>query len=93
MSKLSAASIEVRCCSSLSSCHEMLMKSATHRGSELALLALLTLGLAASAAAGPREQAKRMHDRLVGVPPPAAVLDSMEASINGGDPGGTEGGA
>jgi hypothetical protein len=47
---------------------------------------LLTLGLAASAAAGPREQAKRMHDRLVGIPPPAAVLDSMEASISGGDP-------
>ena len=28
--------------------------------------------------AGPREQAKRLHDRLVGVPPSAEVLDSME---------------
>jgi hypothetical protein len=38
-----------------------------------------------TAAAGPREQAKRMHDRLVGVPPSDAVLASMEASITGGD--------
>ncbi len=35
--------------------------------------------------AGPREQAKRIHDRLAGVPPSAAVLDAMEADIIGGD--------
>ena len=35
--------------------------------------------------AGTREQAKRLHDRLVGVPPTAAVLDSMSASIAAGD--------
>ena len=35
--------------------------------------------------AGPREQAKRMHDRLVGVPPSGAVIDSMAAKISGGD--------
>lgn len=35
--------------------------------------------------AGPREQAKRMHDRLAGVPPSAAVLDSMAAKISAGD--------
>ena len=35
--------------------------------------------------AGPREQAKRIHDRLVGVPPAPAVLDSMEAKVAGGD--------
>ena len=35
--------------------------------------------------AGPREQAKRIHDRLVGAPPSAAVLDSMEAKVVGGD--------
>jgi hypothetical protein len=40
---------------------------------------------APSAWAGPREQARRMHDRLVGVPPAPAVLDSMEAQIAGGD--------
>src|SRR5688572_22667790 len=41
--------------------------------------------LAASAHAGPREQAKRIHDRIAGVPPSAAVLDAMEAEISGGD--------
>ena len=35
--------------------------------------------------AGPREQAKRMHDRLVGVPPSSAVLDSMATKIQNGD--------
>jgi len=35
--------------------------------------------------AGPREQAKRMHDRLTGVPPTSAVLDSMTAKIQNGD--------
>ncbi len=33
---------------------------------------------AAAAHAGPREQAKRMHDRIAGVPPSAAVLNQME---------------
>ena len=37
------------------------------------------------ASAGPREQAKRIHDRLTGVPPSAAVLDSMAAKIAGND--------
>ncbi len=49
----------------------------------IALLACLTL--AGPALAGPREQAKRMHDRLVGTPPAAAVLDSMAAKIAVGD--------
>ncbi len=35
--------------------------------------------------AGPREQAKRLHDRLTGVPPTAAVLDSMAAQIAAGE--------
>ncbi len=35
--------------------------------------------------AGAREQAKRMHDRLVGTPPSAAVLDSMATKITNGD--------
>ena len=34
--------------------------------------------------AGPREQAKRMHDRLVGVPPSDAVLNSMQTKIEDG---------
>jgi hypothetical protein len=40
---------------------------------------------AATAAAGPREQAKRIHDRIAGVPPSAAVLNQMEAEVAGGD--------
>ncbi len=32
------------------------------------------------AQAGPREQAKRIHDRIAGVPPSAATLDQMEAA-------------
>ena len=32
---------------------------------------------AAAAHAGPREQAKRMHDRIAGVPPSATVLGQM----------------
>ncbi len=35
--------------------------------------------------AGPREQAKRIHDRLTGVPPSNAVLDSMATKIANGD--------
>jgi len=39
---------------------------------------------AAAASAGPREQAKRMHDRIAGVPPSATVLGQMETEIAGG---------
>src|SRR5882672_11440677 len=56
-------------------------------GAVLALMGLIVL-TAHSAVAGPTErmQAKRMHDRLVGVPPSEAVLSSMEASIVANDP-------
>jgi hypothetical protein len=33
-----------------------------------------------------RDQARRIHDRLAGVPPSAQVLDDMEADIVGGNP-------
>lgn len=46
----------------------------------LGLLAVL-LALTTTAMAGPREQAKRIHDRLAGVPPTPAILDSMAADI------------
>jgi len=39
---------------------------------------------AAAAEAGPREQAKRMHDRIAGVPPSDTVLNAMEADIAAG---------
>ena len=56
-------------------------------GAVMALLGVVVL-TAQSALAGPmeREQAKRIHDRIVGVPPSEAVLTSMENSIVGGDP-------
>ena len=54
----------------------------------MALVSVLLAGLATTAAAGPREQAKRMHDRLAGVPPTIAVLDQMEALIGVGDESG-----
>ena len=40
--------------------------------------------LSAAASAGPREQARRMHDRIAGVPPSAAVLDAMQSEIAAG---------
>jgi len=48
-------------------------------------LIVLLIGFAMSLSAGPREQAKKIHDRLVGIPPEAAVLDSMAAKISQGD--------
>ncbi len=49
----------------------------------LPLLLMATTGLQADA----RNQAKRIHDRLTGVPPSAAVLDQMESLLNS-DPSG-----
>jgi hypothetical protein len=50
-----------------------------------ALALSVAIALAAPALAGPREQARRMHDRLVGIPPDEATLSSMAAKIQGGD--------
>ncbi|MET0088713.1 MAG: hypothetical protein ABW068_01625 [Candidatus Thiodiazotropha sp.] len=36
--------------------------------------------------AGPREQAKRIHDRIAGVPPSAEVLEQMVSEIENNDP-------
>ena len=52
-------------------------------------LLLCTLVLQSSPAATgdlERRQAKRIHDRIAGVPPPASVLDDMEADILAGNP-------
>jgi len=45
--------------------------------SSLALLMVIST----TVAAGPREQAKRIHDRLTGVPPTNTTLDTMEALL------------
>jgi hypothetical protein len=43
---------------------------------------------AQAVAAGPREQARRIHDRLVGIPPDPATLDAMTSLISEGNPQG-----
>jgi len=55
-----------------------------HRIGKLALAALL-LTCACPSWATTRDQAKRMHDRIAGVPPSTATLNTMEAMITGGD--------
>ena len=52
----------------------------------LALAVAAALLGASAAHAGDREQARRIHDRLAGVPPTDAVLDLMTADIAGGNP-------
>ena len=52
----------------------------------LALLCLLAAAQAGTAHAGAREQAKRIHDRIAGVPPSAEVLDDMAQDIADGQP-------
>ena len=52
----------------------------------VAVAILWTAALAAPASAGPTERAKRIHDRLAGVPPTDAVLAQMENAIAGSEP-------
>ena len=61
---------------------------------KVAMLTTLTLSVFAGSisyvSAGIREQAKRIHDRLAGVPPSASVLDAMENDIATGGVSGLE---
>lgn len=59
------------------------MKTSVRSQSVLALILVATLPL--TSVAGPRDQAKRLHDRIAGVPPSATVLDEMADLIDGGD--------
>lgn len=58
------------------------------RASLTAVLGVALALVALPAAAGPRESALRMHDRIVGIPPDAGTLDAMEALIVANDPEG-----
>lgn len=49
---------------------------------------LLAAAISLPAYAGPREQAKQIHDRLAGVPPSDAVLQQMETAIGNNDANG-----
>ena len=55
------------------------------------ILASLLLACSASGWATARDQAKRIHDRIAGVPPSVATLNTMEAMITGGDDLGADG--
>jgi hypothetical protein len=58
------------------------------RSGTVLLPALLSasLLLPVTAAADARDQAKRMHDRIAGVPPSTATLQAMETEIQNSDP-------
>lgn len=49
------------------------------------LILVLTLGFSAAAAADSTDQAKRIHDRIAGVPPDSATLASMRDDIDSGN--------
>jgi len=51
----------------------------------IAFLVIITGVQAPQAEAGAREQAKRIHDRIAGVPPSAAKLAEMEQLLQGGN--------
>ena len=51
-----------------------------------AILLLATLIVSCSGWADSTDQAKRLYDRIAGVPPDAATLASMRSSIDSGDP-------
>lgn len=61
------------------------MRQTARKAIRLATLTLLCAGMVSVAEAGHREQAKRIHDRLAGVPPTDAVLGQMETAIANGD--------
>jgi hypothetical protein len=54
------------------------------RGFTATLLAAMLL-CGTHSIAGPREQARRIHERIAGVPPSDAVLATMEAAVAGGN--------
>ncbi|RMH43115.1 MAG: hypothetical protein D6694_07305 [Gammaproteobacteria bacterium] len=64
----------------------MAQRSVSQRITQVFLVSLLIFSFAAPALAGPREQARRLHDRIAGVPPSQATLDAMAADIQAGNP-------
>jgi hypothetical protein len=48
-------------------------------------LACALAGVALAASANDRDQAKRIHDRIAGVPPSEATLDTMEGMVTSGN--------
>ncbi len=52
----------------------------------LLVLAVITLSGSLTVSADERDQAKRIHDRIAGVPPDGPTLDAMATDIANGDP-------
>ena len=48
-------------------------------------LACVLAGVAIAASANDRDQAKRIYDRIAGVPPSEATLNTMEGMVAGGN--------
>ena len=48
-------------------------------------LACLLACVALTAAANDRDKARRLHDRIAGVPPTEATLNAMEALVSSGN--------
>ena len=63
----------------------MTQRGRAHRVAAAGGALLLAATLAGTAMAGPREQARRLYDRLAGVPPTEAVLTQMAGFIQAGD--------
>ena len=63
----------------------MLRAKRTNLSAAHLVLAAACATMSAAGYAGPREQAKRIHDRLAGTPPSAAVLDSMTTKVAAGN--------
>src|SRR5580704_7273185 len=61
-------------------------RSARQSAGRLALVSVVAALCALPASAGPNEQAKRIFDRIAGVPPSASELTQMATLISGGDP-------
>lgn len=60
--------------------------SQVNRHVKVLLISSALLTMSTMLFAGEREQAKRIHDRIAGVPPSASVLDDMAADILAGNP-------
>ena len=62
-------------------------RASTARFVELLLVGLIAITVSSTTSASPREQAKRIHDRLAGIPPSETVLQQMEADVDLVQPG------
>lgn len=62
------------------------IKSLISKACSTAVFMALIFGQTGLAQAGAREQAKRIHDRIAGVPPSESVLDDMASDISSGNP-------